>query len=231
MLVSVNVVEMAVPCTVAVTCSCRRPCRRSQPLPWQHRDALVVAVTEAAPPNVARAPVAGAWKTTTAPTTGLPPASRTRACSCVANAVEIAADWLLPATAAIDAGSRRVGQSERHGQRADRGGHGVGAGRGVGGQRTCGGDAGGIGVDRTVVPPANDAPAPPTALTVKVTGMPAMIVLPASRTRTPMALANAVLTGRRLRRAARRRCGRRRWRRQHVGQAVGRREDVRRLRR
>src|SRR3982751_693650 len=68
-------------------------------------DAFVVAVmqpvaagAQAAPPlSVAVAPLVGAWNVTTAPFTAVPVPSRTRACSCEANAVLTVAVCGLPA--------------------------------------------------------------------------------------------------------------------------------------
>src|SRR5206468_4316381 len=72
-------------------------------------DAFVVAVmqpeaagTQAEPPlSVAVAPLAGAWKVTTAPATAAPVPSRTSACSCEANAVPTVAVCGLPACTSI----------------------------------------------------------------------------------------------------------------------------------
>jgi hypothetical protein len=59
-------------------------------------DALVVAVAELLPPNVALAPLAGAANVTVTPETGFDNASVTFACSALENVFPVTAFWGVP---------------------------------------------------------------------------------------------------------------------------------------
>ena len=67
-------------------------------------DAFVTSVTEAAPENVALAPLEGALNVTVTPVTGLPDESATSACSGLPKLVPTVVDCGVPLTAEIVAG-------------------------------------------------------------------------------------------------------------------------------
>src|SRR3981081_3625723 len=106
-------------------------------------EALVVTV--ALPVNVPLAPDTGAAKVTETPLTGLLLASRTVACSAVANALPTVALCGVPGGARSEGRAPAVVRQEKFGGRPDPAHarrYRVAARRGIGGERRSSGDAG-----------------------------------------------------------------------------------------